>query len=52
MGITQDMIERVKVAVEQVGKNRLRPIKDILDDDKDKEKVSYFQLKTCILFID
>lgn len=52
MGISKDMIERVKVVVEQVGKNRLRPIKDILDDDKDKEKVSYFQLKTCILFIE
>lgn len=52
MGITQNMIERVRVSVEKVGKNRLRPIKDILDDDKDKQKVSYFQLRTCILFID
>lgn len=51
IGINNDMIERVKVAIEQVGKSRLRPIKDILDNDS-KKKISYFQLKTIILLID
>jgi ATP-dependent DNA helicase RecQ len=52
MCITQNMIDSITFAIKKVGKNRLRPIKDILDNDSNKKKVSYFQLKTCLLFID
>jgi ATP-dependent DNA helicase RecQ len=52
MGINQNMIDRVAIAIDQVGKTRLRPIKDILDFDGNTKKISYFQLKTCILLID
>lgn len=52
IGINQNMIDRVIVATNQVGKTRLRPIKDILDTDGSTRKISYFQLKTCILLID
>ena len=50
--INQTMIDRVIVAINKTGKTRLRPIKDVIDSDNGTEKISYFQLKTCILLID
>lgn len=52
MGINQNMIDRISIAIDQVGKTRLKPIKNILDSDDSKIKISYFQLKTCILLLD
>jgi len=51
MGINQNMIDRVGIAINNVGKTRLRPIKDFLDTDASKIKISYFQLKTTMLLI-
>ena len=51
MGINQNMIDRVAIAIDQAGKTRLRPIKDVLDSDGNTRKISYFQLKTSILLL-
>ena len=46
IGLTDDVLKRISLAVSQVGKNRLRPIKDILDED-----ISYFQIKVALCLV-
>ena len=48
IGIDDKMIQRVASVVKDIGKERLRPIKECLDADGGKQ-VSYFQLKMCLL---
>lgn len=58
MGINDNMLKRVKEAVRIVSMERLRssgetlrlrPIKEYLDMDGIRERVSYFQIRTCLL---
>lgn len=49
--ITQDIINRLNDAVNTVGKSHLKPIKEFLDGDESKRKISYFQIKTMLLLI-
>ena len=46
IGLTDDVLKKISLAVSQVGKNRLRPIKDILDED-----ISYFQIKVALCLL-
>ena len=48
IGIDDKMVQRVVSAINETGKDRLRPIKEYLDADGGK-RVSYFQLKVCLL---
>ena len=48
IGIDDKMIERVKYAVKQVGRDRLRLIKDYLDTEGGT-KFSYFKIKACLI---
>jgi ATP-dependent DNA helicase RecQ len=50
VGITSNMLERLSLAVHEVGKDRLRPIKDVLDQENMK-KFSYFQIKVGLLLL-
>ena len=50
LGITQQLLTRVSNALEQVGKNRLRPIKELLDLDHG-DTISYFQIKICLIIL-
>ena len=50
IGITDNMLQRISKAISKVGKDRLRPIKDILDMENNK-KISYFQIKIGLLLL-
>jgi ATP-dependent DNA helicase RecQ len=50
IGLTDEVLKRISLAVSKVGKNRLRPIKDILDEEKSKD-ISYFQIKVGLCLI-
>jgi hypothetical protein len=50
IGITTNMLESLSLAVLEVGKNRLRPIKDFLDHEN-MNKMSYFQIKVGLLLL-
>ena len=50
IGLTPNMLERLSIAVLEVGKDRLRHIKDFLDNEN-SEKISYFQIKVGLLCI-
>lgn len=44
VGLTEDVVSKITEAVKQVGKNMLRPIKDLVGFH-----ISYFQIKICII---
>ena len=50
IGLTDEVLKRISLAVSKVGKNRLRPIKDILDEEKSKD-ISYFQIKVALCLV-
>lgn len=50
IGLTSNMLKRLSIAVLEVGKDRLRPIKDFLDQENMK-KFSYFQIKVGLLLL-
>jgi len=50
LGITPILKNRISTALLEVGKGLLRPIKDFLDMDGGM-KVSYLQIKTCIILV-
>jgi len=49
IGLTDEVLKRISLAVSKVGKNRLRPIKDILDETSNN--ISYFQIKVGLCLI-
>jgi RecQ family ATP-dependent DNA helicase len=49
IGLTDEVLNRISLAVSKVGKNRLRPIKDILDETAND--ISYFQIKVGLCLI-
>lgn len=52
LGIDYKIIDRVKHASKNVINNgRLKPLKEYLDNDGDDLKISYFQIKLCLLMI-
>jgi RecQ family ATP-dependent DNA helicase len=50
IGLTTSMLERLSTAVTEIGRDRLRPIKDFLDKQNMK-KMSYFQIKVGLILI-
>lgn len=50
IGITDTVLKRISQAVSEVGKDRLRPIKDVLDNEKGG-KLSYFQIKVALILL-
>lgn len=49
--LTDDILKRISTVVLQVGKDRLRPIKDKLDEEHNKIQISYFQIKIGLILI-
>jgi ATP-dependent DNA helicase RecQ len=50
IGLTPKMLDRLSLSVLEVGRDRLKPIKDYLDQENMK-KMSYFQIKVGLLLI-
>tara|TARA_B100000795_G_scaffold117593_1_gene87481 strand:- start:3157 stop:5163 length:2007 start_codon:yes stop_codon:yes gene_type:complete len=44
--LTEEMEEEIKIAIKKVGKDKLRPIKDIVNS-----KITYGQIKLCMLIM-
>ena len=50
IGLTDEVLKRISLVVSKIGKNRLRSIKDILDEEKNND-ISYFQIKVGLCLI-